>query len=208
LVLLRFPVRGKGVHELMREVHLLLGPALSDAGEIEPLPERVHSEGRRARAAPPGEVVVAFLASIYFLALHTPLLACHIPPAFSQSDFVVNFEKSLVVPDGLAEGELGDPLDPPDVPDVEPLPDPVPLFVPDGLLEPEVPEPLPLPPVWAAAIAGARAMTATKSIRISLCMISLLVSTARASRSSSSYGNIRALGLTKHRRPSLRGAAA
>jgi hypothetical protein len=99
------------------------------------------------------------------------LLACHMPPAFSQSDFVVYFEKSLVVPDGLAEGEPEDPLDPPDVPDVDPLPDPVPLFVPDGLLEPEVSFPPPLPPVWAAAIAGARAMTATKSMRISFCMV-------------------------------------
>jgi hypothetical protein len=99
------------------------------------------------------------------------LLACHMPPAFSQSAFVVSLERSLAVPDGLADGEFEDPLDePPDEPDVEPLPAPVPLDVPDGLLEPELPEPL-LPPVWAAAIAGARAMTATKSMRISFCMV-------------------------------------
>jgi hypothetical protein len=94
------------------------------------------------------------------------------PPAFSQSDFVVYFEKSLEVPDGLAEGELEEPPDAPGMV-VEPLPEvpePVPPEVPEGLLEPELPfVPLPLP-VWAATIAGARAMIPTKSVTISFCM--------------------------------------
>jgi hypothetical protein len=74
-------------------------------------------------------------------------------------------EKSLVLPDGLAEGELDEPLDePPDAPGafVVPLPDE------DGVLDPD--EPLPLGLVWAAANAGARATIATKSTNISFCM--------------------------------------
>jgi hypothetical protein len=40
----------------------------------------------------------------------------HLPPAFSQSAFVVYCEKSLALPDGLAEGELDELPDPPVVP--------------------------------------------------------------------------------------------
>jgi len=90
------------------------------------------------------------------------------PPARSQSALVVYFVRSDEVPLGLAEGEVverpgapgavvapplevpGVPVDPPDVP--------------DGLLPLEVPgAPLPpLPPVWAAARAGARATIPTR----------------------------------------------
>jgi hypothetical protein len=81
----------------------------------------------------------------------------HMPPAFSQSAWVLKVDRSL--PDGLADGEV---LPLPDEPGVlvlgmlpvEPLPE---LPLPDGLLVPGVPlPPLPLP-VWAAAKAGARA---------------------------------------------------
>jgi hypothetical protein len=73
------------------------------------------------------------------------LAVCHMPPAFSQSAWVVYFEKlELGMPDGLAEGlvvpmlgapgavvappllgaepEPDDPVDPPDVPDGLELP--------------------------------------------------------------------------------------
>ena len=90
---------------------------------------------------------------------------CHIPPAFSQSAFVVYFDMS---PDGLAAGDEVDEL--PDVLGVEaPLPDvlPEPLpDVPDGVLE--LPEGAFVPPPvldCAAAIAGARATTATRRPR-------------------------------------------
>jgi hypothetical protein len=98
--------------------------------------------------------------------------ACHIPPAFSQSALVVYFDISA---DGLAAGD--DEL--PDVLGVEaPLPDvlPEPLLpdVPDGVLE--LPGLLPVPPVLdaAAAIAGARATTATRRPRTSFRIIDLL----------------------------------
>ena len=92
------------------------------------------------------------------------------PPAFSQSAFVMYCEKSL---DGLAEGEPAELPDPLGV-EVAPLPDEVPdplPDVPEGVLEPELPAaPLPLLPVWAAAIPGASAMIPTKSKSISFCI--------------------------------------
>jgi len=94
--------------------------------------------------------------------------AIHKPPAFSQSALLWYCEKSLA-PDGLAEGELEEPLDEPPVAPgdvVGPLP------VEDGVLDPELPEPLPLGLVWAAANAGARAMIATKSANMSFCIVS------------------------------------
>ncbi|HXH83723.1 MAG TPA: hypothetical protein VNN07_12465 [Candidatus Tectomicrobia bacterium] len=82
------------------------------------------------------------------------------PPAFSQSAFVVIFERSA--PDGLADGDVDDPPlvdEPPDMPDF-----------PDGLLE-VVPDPLLPLPLCAAAIVGLRARipttSATKSLRMS-----------------------------------------
>jgi hypothetical protein len=90
--------------------------------------------------------------------VHFLSVAFHIPPAFSQSACVVIFERS---PDGLAAGDEVDPLPEPLVPDVldpDVLPDPlVPEVLPDVL--PLLPEPLVLD--WAAAIAGANAITAT-----------------------------------------------
>jgi hypothetical protein len=82
----------------------------------------------------------------YFF-MHLFEAACHMPPAFSQSAFVVYFAKSFALPDGLAAGELGEPLDVPgDV--LVPLPDVVPELppVPEGVPElPGAPLPLPLP---------------------------------------------------------------
>jgi len=94
--------------------------------------------------------------------------ASHMPPTLSQSALEVIFEKSLA-PDGLAEGELGEPLDEPPVAPgdvVVPLPDE------DGGLDGELPDfgSLPLGLVWAAANAGARAMIATKSTNITFCI--------------------------------------
>ena len=96
------------------------------------------------------------------------------PPAFSQSAWVVYFEKSLEAPDGLADGDVVD--EPPDVlglmlplePDE--LPEPLLPDVPDGVVPPELPDvllPLPVPPVLdcAAANAGARATAATMNAR-------------------------------------------
>jgi hypothetical protein len=88
----------------------------------------------------------------------------HIPPAFSQSAFVVYWLKSpdveLELGEGLADGEAPDPDVPP--PDVDP-PEPAAPDVPDGAPEPEPPAaPLPLPePVWAATSAGVSAIIAT-----------------------------------------------
>ena len=86
------------------------------------------------------------------------------PPAFSQSACVVIFERSV---DGLAAGE----------PDVLLVPDPdVELLLPDdvdGVFPPALPEvlrPEPLVLDCAAAIAGAKAMTATTSMMTSLCI--------------------------------------
>lgn len=114
--------------------------------------------------------------ALYFFA-HLFAAVCHIPPAFSQSAFVVYCEKSPDVEpelgDGLAEG-AGDvevPLDAP--PDVEP-PAPVDPEVPDGALEPEpaAPVPLPLPLVLCAATsAGVSAMIATSRSPNNLVMV-------------------------------------
>jgi len=100
----------------------------------------------------------------------------HIPPAFSQSAFVVYCDRSPALPDGLAEGDEVELPDPPVVllPVLLPddVPEPVLPDVPEGELElPDEPLPLPLPPVaCAAAIAGAKAMIPTKNVSISFCM--------------------------------------
>lgn len=99
----------------------------------------------------------------YFLA-HFFVVADHMPPAFSQSACVVYFERSV---EGLAAGEP-DVLLVPDPEDEPLLPDDV-----DGVLPPALPDVLlPEPPVLdcAAAIAGAKAMTATMSMMTSLCI--------------------------------------
>ena len=96
------------------------------------------------------------------------------------------------MPDGLADGDvdkepLDEPLlDPPvDEPEVLPLPAPLPLDVPDGMLDPELPDPLLLPPVWAIANAGARAMAPTNNVTMNLCIsFPSWFPTARAGRSS------------------------
>jgi hypothetical protein len=104
------------------------------------------------------------------------------PPARSQSALVVYFARSLeVLPLGLAEGELGEVLEPPDAPGAVVAPPPVVPDVPEPVEPPDVPAgPLPLelpgalpllPPVWAAAKAGARATIATNSANISFCMV-------------------------------------
>jgi hypothetical protein len=67
---------------------------------------------------------------------------CHIPPAFSQSARLVYFAKSAApLPDGLAEGDEDEPLEPDGLgvlmvpPEELPeLPEPV---VPEGLVEPD-----------------------------------------------------------------------
>lgn len=102
-------------------------------------------------------------------------VVCHIPPAFSQSAFVMYCEKSPAVP-GLADGDVVD--EPPEgVPVVAPpdeVPDPVPEPEPDapGPLEPAPLDEPPLPPLpdCAAANAGASAMIPTKKPSISFCM--------------------------------------
>ena len=97
------------------------------------------------------------------------------PPAFSQSACVVCFERSS---EGLAAGDALDPL--PDVlpvpePDVEPLLPEVEPVLPD-VDEPDVVPLLPEPLVLdcAAAIAGAKAITATTSMMMSFCILALL----------------------------------
>ncbi len=92
--------------------------------------------------------------------------AIHRPPAFSQSALVWNCDKSLA-PDGLAEGELDEPLDEPPVAPGDVV---VPLPGLDGVLDGVLPEPPPLGLVWAAATAGASAMIATKSANMSFCI--------------------------------------
>jgi hypothetical protein len=86
--------------------------------------------------------------------------ACHWPPFFSQSALVLYWAMSADEPgpvDGLAEGDGDDaPLD--EVPEpLDPLPDPLLSDVPD------VPLGLLLPGACAAAMAGARPMTTTRS---------------------------------------------
>jgi hypothetical protein len=94
----------------------------------------------------------------------------HVPPALSHSAFVFALVTSVDVPLGLADGvveELPDePDEVPDDPELLPLP-----VVPDGLLlEPELEPPLPEVPPEAAATAGARAIAATRSIRMTFCI--------------------------------------
>jgi hypothetical protein len=109
----------------------------------------------------------------YFFA-HLLAALDHMPPAFSQSAWVVYFEKSPDAPDGLADGDEVEEL--PDVlglmvplePD-EPL-DPLVPEDPDGVVPPELPDvplPLPVPLVadCATASAGASATTATMNPR-------------------------------------------
>ena len=103
----------------------------------------------------------------------------HIPPACMQSAWFVYLPKSPdIPPEGLAEGDEDEPLDDPPVAPgdvVVSLPEPEPPVVPEGLLEP-VPEGLLAPgadeplPVCAAARAGTRATSATRSISISFCI--------------------------------------
>jgi hypothetical protein len=104
----------------------------------------------------------------------------HMPPALSQSALVVYCEKSLLLPDGLADGAVDEPLDEPGLvllppPDELPVPlPPAPLpDVPEGVPEPdpELPD-VPLPLLdCAAARAGASATIPTKSVSISFCMV-------------------------------------
>ena len=102
---------------------------------------------------------------------HFLSVACHIPPAFSQSAWVVIFERS---PDGLAAGDEVDPL--PEVLVPEPLaPEvvgalPPEVVVPDDFDEPALPD-VPVVPDCAAAITGANAMTATTRAMTSFCML-------------------------------------
>jgi hypothetical protein len=83
--------------------------------------------------------------------------ACHMPPAFSHSVFVLAFVTSLEVPDGLAAGDVDEPPD-----------GIVPLDFPDGVLELPAFPLLPLPVVCATASAGVNARIPTKSASISL----------------------------------------
>jgi hypothetical protein len=107
------------------------------------------------------------------------------PPARMQSAWFVYLLKSPDAPEGLADGDEDEPLDDPPVAPggvVVPLPEPpvVPEGlvgpveglvgpVPEGLLAPGADELLPLP-VCAAARAGTRATSATRSINISFCI--------------------------------------
>jgi hypothetical protein len=95
--------------------------------------------------------------------------ACQLPPAFSQSAWVVIVDSDAPPGDGLAEGD--EPEEEPD--DVEPVlePDPlapvlpVPPVLPGAPLEPAAPLlPLPVaPPVCAAASAGAKQIIPIKT---------------------------------------------
>jgi hypothetical protein len=94
----------------------------------------------------------------YFFS-HFLSAACHMPPAFSHCAFVMAFDRSVELPDGLAAGVLDEPPD-----------DVVPLDVPGEVLD-ELPAfPPPVPPVCAAAIAGAKAMIPIKSAKVSFCI--------------------------------------
>ena len=99
----------------------------------------------------------------YFLALHFFEVTSHIPPAFSQSPCVMYCERFLaLLPDGLADGVLVE------LPDDVPAPGVV-LWVPEEAPEPELPAlPLPVPRVCAAAIAGNRAIIATRTPTIGI----------------------------------------
>jgi hypothetical protein len=98
-----------------------------------------------------------------------------------QSAWFVYLPKSPdIPPDGLADGAEDEPLDDPPVAPGDvgvPLPEPEPPVVPEGLLEP-VPDGLLAPgadeplPVCAAARAGTKATSATRSVSISFCIFS------------------------------------
>lgn len=123
-------------------------------------PERPHTPSSRSAAPGRGAPRTRLLEVGYFFLSHLLAAACHMPPAFSHSAFVVAFERSLELPDGLAAGELDEP--------------------PDDVVPPDFPEevvelpgfPPPLLPVCAAAIAGTRAMIPIKSASISFCIAS------------------------------------
>jgi hypothetical protein len=107
----------------------------------------------------------------YFFASHMLAVASHVPPAFTQSArFVILLRSGDLPAGGLADGEVLEPLDElPLVPGdfIVSLPDELPEpVVPDGLLGVEGFDGLGL--VWAAASAGARATTATRSVSMSL----------------------------------------
>jgi hypothetical protein len=112
--------------------------------------------------------------------------ALHSPPALTQSAWVVIFDRSVVEVeepdevdglDGLADGELDEPLV-----DDEPVVPALPALLPElpellgVLLEPPAPLLLlPLEPlVWAAAMAGASAITAINDRNRTFLMVSLL----------------------------------
>jgi hypothetical protein len=134
-----------------------------------------------------GPAAVSSPTGAYF-ASHLLKARSHMPPARTQSVWFVYLLKSPdMPPEGLADGDVDEPVDEPPVApgDVAPLPEvgPEPV-VPDGLLEP-VPEGLlasgadePLP-VCAATSAGVRATRATRSVSISFCMCFLRCWTSR-----------------------------
>jgi len=103
------------------------------------------------------------------LALHFFEAASHIPPPLSQSACVMYCERSLaLLPDGLADGVLVE------LPDDVPAPGAV-LGVFEEVPEPELPAPLlPVPLVCAAAMAGTRAIIATKTPTIGILIFDLL----------------------------------
>ncbi len=79
----------------------------------------------------------------YFFAWQTLVEACQSPPAFSQSAWFVIVNSDLSPDDGLAEGDVGEPVD---GVDIEPEPVvPEPPVDPGVLLEP--PAPVVPPPV-------------------------------------------------------------
>jgi hypothetical protein len=123
-------------------------------------PGRPHTPSSQSAAAGRGAPRTQLLEVGYFFFSHLLAAACHIPPAFSHSAFVATFERSLELPDGLAAGELDEPPDDVVPPDFSEEVGALPGFPP------------PVPPVCAAAIAGARAMIPIKSVSISFCIVS------------------------------------
>jgi hypothetical protein len=129
---------------------------------------------RRQRAVDASAPSTARRGCLRYFFAHLAEAVCHVPPAFSQSAWVVYFEKSLDAPDGLADGDEVE--EPPDVlglmvpPEPDAPPEPLVPDVPDGVVPPELPDlllPLPVPLVLdcAAASAGARATAATMNAR-------------------------------------------
>lgn len=118
----------------------------------------------------------------FYFFTHLLAAVCHVPPAFSQSAFVVYCDKSPGAPDGLAAGDdelpdvLPDVLGVVELPVLDPVPEPLVPDVPDGVDAPE----LPVPPVLdcAAAMAGARATRATKKPRRSVFILTSFGKTA------------------------------